>query len=179
MDAESFDKFLSQFRWGSSEYPKRELIHNFFAPRGKSKGEVMVHRVLKDMGYKYMEDYFCEFSVEELGKLRFDFFLTKIKLFIEFDGNQHYEGSRFHRTRNEWLEAIRRDEMKNEFCKARGYSLLRIPHIYAKDYPMFRDLVSGFIQRVCFSPEPIVEVDLYFQWKAGSLNRSCRKSMKT
>lgn len=169
MDAESFDKFIRQFQWGSSEYPRKEPKQNFLAPQGKSEGERMVHRVLKEMGYKYMEDYLCEFSIEELGKLRFDFFLTKIKLFIEFDGSQHYEGSRFHRTRKEWLEAIRRDERKNEFCKSRGYSLLRIPPIYTKDYRVFRDLVSGFISRVCFSTEPIIEVDLYFQWKAGKL----------
>jgi len=128
-----------------------------------------MHRVLREMGYKYMEDYACEYVVEELGRLRFDFFLKKIKLFIEFDGSQHYEGSRFHTSREVWMEAIQRDERKNEFCRTRGYSLLRIPHVYSRKYPKLKQLVFEFINRVCFSPDPIVEVDLYFKWKAGKL----------
>ena len=172
----SFDDFVNKFQYGSKEYPSRlpSVKHRFVAPEGKSEGERMVHRILNELGYRYMEDYYCEFSPEELGKLRFDFFLSKVKLFIEFDGSQHYEGSRFHRTRGEWLEAIQRDELKNQFCKTRGYSLLRVPHIYVKDYRVFKDLVSEFINRVCFSSEPVIDVDLYFKWKAGKIHHFSR-----
>lgn len=170
MNGLSFDEFVEKFRRGSVDHPKSKLFQTRIpVPEGKSEGERMVHRVLAELGYKYLEDYVCEFSVEELGKLRFDFFLKKLKLFIEFDGSQHYEGSRFHRTRGDWLEAIGRDERKNQFCRERGYSLLRIPQIYVKDYRRFRDLVSEFLSRVCFSADPVIEVDLYFQWKSGKL----------
>lgn len=167
---ERFERYVEQFRRGSKSYPISNRKHEYQAPRGSSEGERHIHRILKEMGYKYMEDYVSEYSVEELGRLRFDFFLRGVKLFIEFDGSQHYEGSRFHGSREEWLEAIQRDESKNKFCLERGFSLLRIPHVYSKSYSKLRQLIFDFINRVSFSDVPVVEVDLYFKWKAGKLN---------
>lgn len=141
------------------------------APTGKSKGERMIQRVLEEcLHYRYGRDYTMEFVFEEMGRpLRFDFYVRKDNFIIEFDGEQHYAGSRFHRTRKEWLEAIDRDEIKNEFCRAKGISLLRIPDAFTRHPARLRDLITGFVNKVICSQEAVFDVDLYFLIKAGKV----------
>ena len=61
-------------------------------------------------------------------KLKFDFYLHKYNLCIEFDGEQHFTekgAGYFHAS----LEDIQfRDSVKDEFCRVNGISLLRIPY---------------------------------------------------
>ena len=47
---------------------------------------------------------------------------------IEFDGNFHYD-QELKATQNPYQEEY--DEKKNEYCKKRGYPLLRIPYFRA------------------------------------------------
>jgi very-short-patch-repair endonuclease len=170
---QDFETFVKGFAYkknnGSPPHPVPTPIVRHVAPVGKSEGERLVHRLLRELGYGYFTDYLVEHTFEELGKLRFDFFLRNPPLLIEFDGNQHYEGSRFHRTRTEWLESIERDEAKNRFCREKGISLLRIPQVYIRFPKKLKGLIADFIEKIHNSDVAIIEVDLYFQWKAGKL----------
>ena len=176
-----FEAFVSKFKYNPSSssltsLPERELVYR--APRGKSEGERLIQRILeRDLGLRYERDYLMEYVFEDMERrLRFDFYVrvkpfegrTKI-LLIEFDGDQHYSGSRFHRTRTEWLEAIDRDEIKNQYCREKGLSLLRVPQSLCKHPRRLVSLVVDFVDKVRNSDQNVIEVDLYFQLKAGKL----------
>jgi hypothetical protein len=137
-------------------------------PRGKSAGEKLINRILESWGYRYGIDYIMEHTFPELGRLRFDFFIRGIRAVIEMDGDQHYRGSKFVSTRKEWTDAIARDEEKNEFCKKRGISLIRIPQAYVKQPRKLETLLKTFIEKVSLG-EPVYELDLYFQISSGKI----------
>lgn len=96
--------------------------------------------------------------------LRFDFYILGLNFLIEVDGSQHYQGSIFHSTREEWLKQIHHDEMKNDYCRKNGISLLRIPCICTKN-EVFH-LLHQTISEIHWG-KTIYDVDAYFQKKAG------------
>lgn len=70
---------------------------------------------------------------EDRGKLRFDFYLPKYNICIEYQGEQHYEAIRFSGTDDEkakerFERLKRRDEIKRNFCKENGITLVEIPY---------------------------------------------------
>jgi len=76
-----------------------------------------------------------QFSFEECRdkkKLLFDFAIldnNKVELLIEFDGKYHYELARFKiDNKSKLLSQIKRDKIKDEFCKTHNIKLLRIPY---------------------------------------------------
>ena len=63
--------------------------------------------------------------------LRFDFYIAEFKIFIEFNGRQHYEPVRFggislENAKSNSEKQIRNDSIKKEFCERNGYNLLII-----------------------------------------------------
>ena len=65
------------------------------------------------------------------ARLRFDFLIPDQKVFIEFDGQQHYEPVTFGRmSENEAEEALERtqtnDRLKDEWALSNGYTMLRV-----------------------------------------------------
>jgi hypothetical protein len=167
------------YKKGSLQNSTRD-IHPPAAPRGKSEGERLIQRILeRELGLLYERDYLMEHVFEDMGRrLRFDFYVrikpftgggTDKILLIEFDGDQHYSGSRFHRTRTEWLDAIERDEIKNQYCREKGLSLLRVPQSLCKHLSKFTSLIVDFVDKVRESDRNIIDVDLYFKMKAGKL----------
>ena len=169
----SFEEFVSKWKYqgpgtGDTEVHSQLVIKPLDA---RSEGERWVRKYLEDTrGYKYYHDYLIEKTFEETGKLRFDFFVRKLNLLIEFDGDQHYTGSRFHPTREVWMEAINRDEMKNKFCLERGYSLIRSPQPFLRNPKKLKMLLNDRIDKLETGVvDTIHEVDWYFQWKAGKI----------
>lgn len=169
-----FEEFVNKFSYksatveGSGQQEAREkLITKCQVFRG-SVGERLVKRILDDdLKLRHGIDYFTEHVFEDMGRrLRFDFYIKKYYVLIEFDGDQHYSGSKFHRTRAEWIDAIQRDEIKNRYCEDNKYSLLRVPQMYAKYPDKLRQLIIGFIDRVDREGF-VMDVDLYFRIKAG------------
>lgn len=64
-------------------------------------------------------------------KLQFDFYLEQYNLCIEVDGIQHYKPIPFNGNKDEAKEQFllvkRRDQLKDEYCKANNINLLRLP----------------------------------------------------
>lgn len=174
---EKFEAFVSQFVYKKDSEPTTVLARQGIRrpPLGKSEGERMIQKILeRDIGVQYGSGYQMEYVFDDMSrKLRFDFLVRDQKktILIEFDGDQHYSGSRFHRTRNEWLEAIERDELKNEYCRQKGLSLLRIPQAFCKDERRMRETIIGFFERVRNAERNVIDIDLYFQLKAGKLSK--------
>ena len=77
-------------------------------------------------------------------KLRFDFYLPKKNILIEYDGQQHFRSGGMvngqHRITPRDLSDIRvKDHIKNEYAKVRDIQLLRIPH---NDFPRIAQILS-------------------------------------
>lgn len=171
MPVVDFDNFISQFIWkpSSEVTPSTGRVVNHPIQTGKSQGERLINHILQShFKYTHNIDYMTEFQFPDLPRLRFDFYLRKYNCVIEFDGDQHYRGSKFTRTREEWLNSIERDELKNDFCKRRGISLLRVPQAYTKHPKRLQTLLETFLKRV-ESESPVYELDLYFQLTSGQL----------
>ena len=97
-----------------------------------SRGECAIAHWLTERGILFEREKTFSDLWGHKKKLRFDFFLTNNQRLpdsmIEFDGNFHYD-QELKATQNPCQEEY--DEKKNEYCKKRGYPLLRIPYFQA------------------------------------------------
>ena len=69
-------------------------------------------------------------SIRGSSFLRFDFFLPKYNILIEYDGEQHFTNSSYYGGENEFNKRIEYDNIKNTYCKNNDIFLLRIPYKY-------------------------------------------------
>ena len=98
----------------------------------QSHGEFQIETLLKQNNIEYKKEY----SVSIDGtQYRFDFAIiknNKVQWFIEFDGEQHFkDNSHFLWNSTDSLEDIqKRDNIKNNYCKQNGLSLIRIPYTH-------------------------------------------------
>lgn len=78
-------------------------------------------------------EYIAEYSIcIDDCRYRFDFYLPKYNLFIEYDGEQHYHIVRYSGTNTEknklnFQKTQMRDKIKNKYCEDNNINLLRIP----------------------------------------------------
>lgn len=96
-----------------------------------SKGEKLISFLLKERNILFeKQKTFGECRNPKTNSLlMFDFYLSKSKTLIEFDGVQHYETSSYY-----WTEDLEdRDKEKNNFCKKNNLELIRIPYWYKKE----------------------------------------------
>lgn len=104
----------------------------------KSKGEMFIQKILDKGNYFYNYDCIYEELLQESGRrLRFDFIIyedkeKKIpKLFLEYDGRQHFDGpdTDYWGRSTDTLESIKeKDKIKNDFCLSHNFPLVRIPY---------------------------------------------------
>ena len=67
------------------------------------------------------------------SKLRFDFYLNRYNVIIEYDGIQHFEAVDFAGRGKSWANEQyklikQKDKIKNSYCLCRGIRLIRIPY---------------------------------------------------
>jgi len=97
-----------------------------------SAGELKIKNALNSMKINYVFDSTFEQLTRECKQnLRFDFYVSEFKIFIEFNGKQHYEPVRFggisaEDAKSNFEKQIRNDNIKKEFCERNGYNLLII-----------------------------------------------------
>lgn len=100
----------------------------------ESEGEAKIRRWLVNHGiFDFKQD---EVTIEHHNPrckrqyLRPDFWLPGYNLFIEFNGQQHYEDVYFFYTDKNWTfeDQQIRDQTLRDFCKKHGYKLLEIPY---------------------------------------------------
>ena len=95
----------------------------------KSKGELIIKKILEDNNVDFQEEYTFENLVGKNNhKLRFDFAIfknNKLDFLLEFDGRQHYEDVKFYPS-----TAITQkyDLIKNQYCKNNNIKLVRISY---------------------------------------------------
>lgn len=96
-------------------------------------------------------EYESEYSVRIGGSYyRYDFNLPQYNLFIEYDGQQHFEPIRFRGMNIEdvddnFKKIQKRDKIKNEYCRENNINLLRIPYWESKN---IETIINNHLQRL-------------------------------
>lgn len=95
-----------------------------------SKGEAKIIELLIKMNEKFNTQHAFDSCISPYStrKLRFDFYLEKYNLLIEYDGEQHFKFSGgWYDHENYRLEKMR-DDSKDNWCVQNKIPLLRIPY---------------------------------------------------
>jgi len=91
----------------------------YYKKQKASKGEKLVANYLKSKKIRYYKEKQFDWLINKDGNnLRFDFYLPKYRVAIEFDGIYHYTNNR----------QKYNDRCKNNCCKTKKIPLLRIPY---------------------------------------------------
>lgn len=92
----------------------------------ESKGERKIRKYLEEIDISFKQEYsFSDLKGVGGGSLRFDFYLPHYNSLIEYDGEFHYiQLFDEHDLRGQQIH----DNLKDNYCKHRGISLLRIPY---------------------------------------------------
>ena len=93
----------------------------------QSKGEREVMRYLRKMNidYIYNSKYFDDLSSLKGKPLRPDFILPEYKIWIEYDGEFHY--NKIYENDNYEIQKIN-DKIKDKYAKENNWRLIRIPY---------------------------------------------------
>lgn len=93
-----------------------------------SKGELAIIKILEEFNIDYINEYsFKDLKKEGSSKpLRFDFYLPKYNVCIEYDGRHHFEEIE---TREKLEETLHRDNLKTNYCTNRNIGLLRLNYM--------------------------------------------------
>lgn len=98
----------------------------------ESVGESCISRYLASLGLIKNADFFMEQGFDDLKDrlpLRYDFYLPKENLLIEYNGIQHYEKSPlFQDTRESFLLRKHHDWLKRKYAREHSIKLLVIPY---------------------------------------------------
>ncbi len=106
------------------------LTVNLDKKKCKKKFETECRRIIEDIfgePFPSMRPYFLRNP--ETGKnLELDMFNPYLKLSLEFNGIQHRQYTPFfHKSHNDFVQQVSRDNMKRELCKINGITLIEIP----------------------------------------------------
>lgn len=101
----------------------------------ESKGEKEIERILNkyNIEYFYNKPYFKDLIGVGEGLLRPDFIIEDRRVWIEYDGEQHFEPIDFANKGKEWAEKnhikqVENDKIKNDYANKNNWILIRIPY---------------------------------------------------
>jgi hypothetical protein len=126
--------------------PNSHLSGNGCPKCSLSKGEKSIIGILEDSKIEYVSQYKFDKCLSGNNiKLRFDFYLPKYNLCIEYDGEQHYKPIVFFGGEENFIEQKKRDEIKDLFCVENSIYLLRISF---KDYSRIFDILTTYLKSI-------------------------------
>ena len=86
-----------------------------------------VENILNQLNIYYKKEKTFD-DLKYKSKLRFDYYLPKYNLCIEFNGAQHYEYVEyFHKDENEFNEQKLKDYIKSDYCRSHDIHLIELP----------------------------------------------------
>lgn len=91
----------------------------------KSVGEKRIRHYLENQKINFVTQKWFP-NCRDINPLPFDFYLPDFNMIIEFDGRQHFGETNYFTYSFE--DTKRHDEIKNNYCKANGIYLIRIPY---------------------------------------------------
>lgn len=107
----------------------------------KYQGEVVIENFLKEFNIEY-EKQKTFHGCKNIQNLRFDFYLPRYELCIEYDGEFHYTPFDFAGGETGLKIQQERDRIKDIFCEKEGLNLLRIPY-FKKD--LIKDIIQDIV----------------------------------
>lgn len=116
----------------------------------ESKGERKVELILKKNNIEFVKQKMfddCK-NPKTDRNLKFDFYIQKYNLCIEYDGEYHYEPWRLYwdksMAKQRFNEMKIRDEIKTKYCKNSNIELLRIPYFELKN---IEEIISNYLSK--------------------------------
>jgi hypothetical protein len=107
-----------------------------------SKGEQKIRLYLEKNNIKFTQQY-CFDNCKNENKLRFDFYLPKYNMCIEYDGLQHFKPIEYFGGEKNLKIIKRHDNIKNNFCLNNNVKLIRIKY----NENILKSLDNIFIQQ--------------------------------
>jgi very-short-patch-repair endonuclease len=110
----------------------------------KSKGEFIIASFLREHHINFIKEK--KFSdCKDIQELPFDFYLIDLDILIEYDGEQHFQLSRFgNKTKEEAEENLKKyqyhDAIKTQWCKDNNKKLIRLNY---KDFNTLEEKLRG------------------------------------
>ena len=89
-----------------------------------SFGELSIANIFDKNNIEYKYDKSLKDCISS-SKLRFDFYLPKYNICIEYDGRQHFESREYFGGEEEFEKLKIRDRIKNDWCKVNDIKLIR------------------------------------------------------
>lgn len=122
-------------------HPGDHMYHSHGCPICKSShGEQIITRFLEthDVKYERQKKFDKLVSGSRKQPLKFDFYLPKLNILIEFDGIHHEKPTRFNGISNEkatinHLLTKKNDILKNDYASLHKIRLIRIPYAKTKE----------------------------------------------
>jgi very-short-patch-repair endonuclease len=93
----------------------------------ESSGERFVALALDRIGVRYIRQKKFP-TCRDVRPLRFDFFIPKLNILLEYDGQQHFQTVGHWGGDESFKETVRRDSIKNKWARSNGFRLVRIPY---------------------------------------------------
>ena len=93
----------------------------------ESRGEKIIKEILNMRNIDYTREMKFDNCIYK-RQLRFDFYLPKYNICIEFDGLQHFEKINRFGGEDNLKEIIKRDSIKNKYCEDNNIKLIRIKY---------------------------------------------------
>jgi hypothetical protein len=95
-----------------------------------SKAEEKIDKILADLNIKFERQKTFQNCINPLtnAKLRFDFYIPRFQLLIEYNGKQHYSPTSGWCTQEIVQKTQYRDMIKQKWCENNGYRLWIIPY---------------------------------------------------
>lgn len=124
-------------RWGIS------LIDSPLACKycaDQSIGESLVSKILENFGINYIREYTVVINKHQH---RFDFFLPEYDIFIEYNGQQHFEPISYFGGEAKFKIRQERDLEKQKYCKEQHKPLLIIP--YTLKYEEIKEKIGSML----------------------------------
>lgn len=117
-----------------------------------SRGEKRITQYLDNLGIDYIYNtcYFNDLVGTGGGILRPDFIIPSLKIWIEYDGIQHYEPINFRGAMNEQQLQERfeytqqNDQIKNQYAKDNNWTLIRIPYT---EYDNIEQILDAYLKQ--------------------------------
>ncbi|RKI36697.1 hypothetical protein D7V86_25315 [bacterium D16-51] len=107
--------------------PRNALLGNGCPQCRESKGERKIRIWLNNKHIVYQTQKSFK-DCRDIKPLPFDFYLPAYNTAIEYDGKQHYKPIKYFGGKERFEYIVKHDNIKNEYCKNNGISLLRIPY---------------------------------------------------
>lgn len=107
-----------------------------------SKGEKKIRSFFEINNIEYIEQYPICLNADTKRYLRSDFYIPSINTVIEYDGIQHFKANSHFGGEKEFESRVKRDNIKNEFCKEHKIVMLRISY---KDYKNINNILSDLL----------------------------------